>query len=142
MTHMKRNDLIRFFTKIKFTDIHWEWIGAKNNDGYGYWWDGKRLKPAHVISYKLFLGKIPKGLQIDHICQTRNCVKPTHLWLVTPKENSHRGEKHNANKKKCPKGHPYKGDNLITTPEGWRKCKTCRNERQKAYWQQANLKAA
>lgn len=32
----------------------------------------------------------------------------------------------------CPRGHPYSGDNLYVTKEGWRQCRTCQAMRSKA----------
>jgi hypothetical protein len=28
----------------------------------------------------------------------------------------------------CKNGHPFEGENLHVTPQGWRMCRTCRND--------------
>ena len=45
---------------------------------------------AHRFSYETFVGPIPEGLQIDHLCSTRRCVNPDHLEPVTQQENLRR----------------------------------------------------
>jgi hypothetical protein len=51
----------------------------------------KRSRAAHRVSYETFVGPIPQGLQIDHLCRVRNCVNPQHLEPVTGVENVRRG---------------------------------------------------
>ena len=111
----------------------WLWVGL-TVEGYGRFWIGPRpgmatrFTPAHRWSYERYVGLIPEGLHIDHLCRVRNCVRPTHLEPVTNRENLLRGEtvtaKHAA-KTHCPEGHPYAGDNLIVDG-GSRRCRTCR----------------
>ena len=36
-------------------------------------------------------GPIPAGMVIDHLCRNRNCVRPDHLEVVTPAQNTRRG---------------------------------------------------
>lgn len=59
-------------------------------DAYGYvkiYFQGTTSK-AHRVSHELYNGAIPEGIQVDHMCRVRHCVKPAHLQLATPKENS------------------------------------------------------
>ena len=42
---------------------------------------------AHRTAYQLTRGSIQKGLVIDHLCRSRDCINPEHLELVTAKEN-------------------------------------------------------
>jgi hypothetical protein len=57
------------------------WTGAKNTDGYGVFRrEGDRagsLVLAHRFYYELTRGPIPAGLELDHTCNTRDCVKCT-----------------------------------------------------------------
>ena len=124
----------RFFDKVVVdpeTGCH-NWTGGQNGKGYGLFSIGVKKYYAHRVAYELAKGKIPEGLEIDHLCRVRDCVNPDHLEAVTHKENLHRGETvsaANAAKTHCPQGHPYSGDNLHVASDGWRRCKTCRAER-------------
>lgn len=85
---------------------------------------------AHRVSYEVFVGPIPEGLEIDHLCRIRHCVNPDHLEPVTRRENLLRGDTfaaRNARKTHCPQGHSYSGENLYVY-KGGRKCRTCHRE--------------
>lgn len=77
---------------------------------------------AHRIAWELTNGEIPKGLQIDHLCMNKPCVNPEHMELVTNRENKLRWA---AQLTKCPKGHPYSGNNLRVDKIGTKRCRIC-----------------
>ena len=78
----------RFASKVKFNPSGgcWEWLGAKNDRGYGQLWVG-RTRLAHRLAYEFIVGAIEPGLQLDHVCQNPGCVNPDHLRQVTNKQN-------------------------------------------------------
>lgn len=59
--------------------------------------------------YRIYKGEIPEGMEIDHLCNTRNCINPDHLELVTHKENMARLHDSMTS---CRKGHEYKDGNF------------------------------
>jgi hypothetical protein len=115
----------------------YEWGAAKTRGGYGQFRLGGRLVYVHRFSYETFVGTIPEGMYIDHLCRNRCCVNPSHLEIVTNKENIRRGEtgKNSKEKTHCPQGHPYKGDNLYIAPRGDRQCRECCRKAARKYSQ-------
>lgn len=71
----------------------WLWTGAiKNRSGHGVIGMGlpraiNKLIPAHRLSYLLFKGPIPEGLEIRHTCDVASCVNPEHLIPGTHQQN-------------------------------------------------------
>lgn len=105
------------------------WTGplhSSGKTGYG-WFRGKAL--AHRAAYETFVGPIPGGLQIDHLCRVRLCVRPEHLEPVTPKVNILRSEAAGsviARTGHCRQGHPMTGSNVyVVKATGYQRCLAC-----------------
>lgn len=115
------------------------WIWQSCIDQYGY---AKARRggdrAGHRLSYATFVGVIPDGLQIDHLCRVKSCVNPQHLEPVTLRENMMRRwvavrPFQGRIRDHCKKGHPYAGSNLYITPTGKRDCRACRKEASRRY---------
>lgn len=128
----------RFWAKVDLLDGPegcWRWTASRYRNGYGQFDGGV----AHRFSYELHHGPIPDGLVIDHLCGQRYCVNPKHLELVTHAVNTQRGYSRNisgthrrdlmAKRTHCKHGHQMTEPNTYVTKQGWRQCRTCRNER-------------
>src|SRR4051812_41530336 len=93
----------------------WEWQGTKNSEGYGRITVFRKNRRAHRIAYEAFVGPIPDGLSLDHLCRNTSCVNPAHLEPLPIKENILRGNGPpaiNARKTHCKKGHLLSEDNI------------------------------
>lgn len=68
----------------------WVWLKSKNPSGYGWSHINRKTMMAHKVYYIRYKGKVPLGLEIDHLCRNKSCVNPDHLEAVTAQENQHR----------------------------------------------------
>lgn len=118
----------------------WKWLGpvhryADGTPSYGSAAQGGRKLPAHRLTYELFVGSIPAGLDLDHLCRNRRCVNPAHLEPVTRRENIMRSPVAlpalNEAKTHCTHGHEYTPENTVIQVVPWgkgfqRACRTCK----------------
>jgi hypothetical protein len=65
----------------------WLWTAGKTSGGYGTKRFEKRNYVVHRLAYELWVGPIPDGLDLDHLCHQRDCLRPDHLRPVTRKQN-------------------------------------------------------
>ena len=119
------------------------WTGYLNSKGYASLQiDGKNIY-AHRWAYEYFVGPIPDGLVIDHLCRVRNCVNPEHLEPVTPRENVLRGltpsviaqmnRERGRRRTACRNGHEFTPDNTGRDDDGHRFCRTCQRAADRRY---------
>jgi len=128
----------RFWAKVNKTATCWLWTGGLAGHGYGKFWTGKQTESAHRFAYELQVAPIPYGLEIDHLCGVRACVRGDHLEPVTHQENVLRGGNVggiNARKTHCPQGHPYDPENTGAWG-GQRYCRECNRLKKSAQHRQ------
>lgn len=123
----------RLLEKVVEQEGCWIFGGATANSGYGRIGVQGRTLQAHRASYEVFIGKIPDGLHIDHLCNRRRCINPEHLEAVSQRENNRRaGALRVSNVTHCKRGHEFTSENTFIHAGGGRQCRTCHNWRGKA----------
>ncbi len=118
----------KFWAKVQVTDTCWLWTASLSPFGYGRLYVGKRMRLAHQVSYEMYIGPIPIGLDLDHLCRVPRCVNPFHLEPVTRRENLMRGKTlvaRYAMRTHCIRGHPFDDVNSFLY-RGYRICRACR----------------
>jgi hypothetical protein len=121
--------LIRRLVERSMVDENGCWvIDGHLTTGYGLIaWEGERYL-AHRASYYAFVGDVPEGLDLDHLCRNRTCINPKHLEPVTRSENLLRGKLGYELGGTCRNGHLLTPDTLEIGKgaRGTNRCRTCR----------------
>lgn len=102
----------------------WIWQGRPEANGYAkrcFWPTIRRNAWVHRAAYEAFIGPIPAGLHIDHLCRQRLCCNPRHLEPVTQAENNRRCTRLLI-RDVCKRGHPRTGANLMMPSRNCREC--------------------
>ncbi len=64
------------------------YMGASQSKGYSsIWVKGRGMLLAHRVAWELQNGPIPDDLTIDHVCESKRCIRVEHMQLVTREEN-------------------------------------------------------
>lgn len=105
----------------------WIWKGSLQTHGYAYlpwrlYHEKFKTTLGHRIYFMVFRGPIPKGMEIDHLCNVKACVNPYHLEVVTHEENNRRRNAEvDARRKVFPCGHPRVGGHTYMKRAGYYK---------------------
>ncbi|MFF0597905.1 HNH endonuclease signature motif containing protein [Streptomyces antibioticus] len=105
--------------------IHWR--GKVNKGGWGRAKisDRRHHVPAHHVAWAIAFGAIPEdtGLEVDHLCQVRDCLNVAHLEWVTTLENQRRID---LRRPVCRRGHDWSSLVPVFRLDGWvRICFDC-----------------
>ncbi len=130
----------RFYRKVeKMPNGCWQWTGKPTKAGYGNFSIQNRRVYAHRFAYETFIGPIPKGKELDHLCRNTLCVNPAHLEPVLHTLNVRRGDAPIVNRERhlalthCAKGHLFNEENTFTDKHGFRHCGICMLEWSKEF---------
>jgi len=83
--HLTPRETRNFWAKVQRSDACWVWTGYKQS-GYGRLFFRYKPMLAHRLSWAIANGRLPQN-EICHRCDNPSCVRPTHLWEGSHREN-------------------------------------------------------
>lgn len=137
----------RIWQRITVTDAGcWEWDTLPPaGKGYGRIWVGsrsdgtRRMTYSHIAAYETFVGPVPEGAELDHLCRNRACCNPEHLDPVSHRENLMRSPiapaSLQARQTHCLREHEFTPENTYMS-KGKRYCRACLNLRRNPNWRE------
>lgn len=105
----------RFMSKFDKGDGCWEWKSTLNPSGYGMFHVNEfgTDVPAHRVSFMIFRGEIPEGMDVCHHCDNPKCVNPTHFFTGTNLDNINDARTKGRLKLRGHKGHLHPRSKLL-----------------------------
>jgi hypothetical protein len=82
---------------------------------------------AHIAAYAVLVGGYDPALEVDHTCDAKDCIEPTHLRQVTHAENC----RTRAQRPQCRNGHDREPDE--SSGRYRRGCRACNREAQRRW---------
>ena len=116
---------------------NWTAAGHGGKMGYAQLNCDGTLRYAHRLAWEIYIGEIPDGLSVHHMCQNPICVNPHHLMLVTKGGHSNQ---HSIIRGTCVHGHPYATTPYRVDGNGYRRCIACDLEHKKRFKEKADAK--
>lgn len=96
MTTTCRSDVVRLWKRTRRVGQCRVWTGACNGGTkavhYPYARVGGRVVGVHRVMYEHYVGPIPPGHDVHHVCPQTRCVNPNHLQAVPGR--AHEGTRH------------------------------------------------
>ena len=137
--HLSTATLTRIFSKIAIDHGIggcWNWTASISSNGYAQVWFREHGRPlmVHRLLYAWLVEPLPLGLsreipQLDHVCCNKRCCNPSHVRLVTMKQNILRGGSISAvyaRRTHCERGHLLPPTKQDRKGRPTRNCRQCR----------------
>lgn len=123
--NMRLNTILKKYSDLVGTCMLWR--RSISPRGYGELGYKGYSTSVHIHAYKLWVGEIPEGLTINHLCRHKLCINPEHLEITTRIRNKIKSNKKNLI---CLNGHKLTGNsiNCYFKKTGVRECRKCQND--------------